>query len=145
MVPDYTLPGLVRELTGGEMRGTPALSFPVGPAGPQFGDLGPARIELKDAGWVRTNIVVFPWMKVERDGQELRADQLARSGPFLALRLPAGRHELHPVWQPDRTWLILRRLSQAMLALVGLITLVWAVARLFTRHPSPAESGESPT
>ena len=144
VVPDYTLPALVRELAGDEVREASALSFPVGQGGAQFGEMGPARIELKEARWVRTNVVVFPWMKVERDGKELRPDQLAQSGHFLFIHLPAGRHELRPVWQPDRTWSILRRLSQATFVLVGLVTLAWAVARLFARHASPAERGEAP-
>jgi hypothetical protein len=144
VVPAYTLPGLLRELTGDEVRESSALSFPVGQGGAQFGEPGAARIELKQAGWVRTNVVVFPWMKVVSDGKELRADQRAQTEHFLAIYLPAGRHELRPVWQPDRTWSILRRLSQATFVLVGLVTLAWAVARWFARHASPTERGEAP-
>jgi hypothetical protein len=145
MVPAYTLPGLVRELTGDELRDSSALSFPVGQGGASFGEASPAQIDLKREAWVRTNVVVFPWMHVTSDGKELQADQLAQSGHFLYLYLPAGRHELRPIWQPDRTWLILRRLSQVTFALVLLVTLAWAAARWFARRPSPVVRGEAVT
>jgi hypothetical protein len=125
----YDTPGLVRELRDGEAGPAMAVAFPVERSGANFGDTAAGRIELKQPGWVRTNAVVFPWLELMIDGQKARADQLARTDHFLAVYLPAGRHELSTVWRPDPVWWRLNRLSQAGFALVLLITLGWSAVR----------------
>lgn len=123
----YHVPSLVRELSPDEVRTAVELPFPVDVAGPHFGEAVPATINLGNPGWVVTNAVAFPWMKLEIAGEELRGSQLARVECFLAVYLPAGRHEIHPVWRPDPVWLLLHRLSQAGLALVLVFSAGWVV------------------
>lgn len=138
VVPDYTVPASVRELSGAELGGAAMVSFPVGGSGANFGDVGAIQVDQPHAGWVRTNAVVFPWLKLESDRQELNGDRLARADHFLAVYLPPGRSELRAVWQPDRTWTLLNRLSRAVFALVLLGTLGWAMARRFGRRTAGA-------
>ena len=127
----YDTPGLVRKLRSEELKLAGTVTFPVGRSGADFGQLGPLKVERQHAGWMRTNAVVFPWLTLECDGQVLRADQLAQTDHFLAVYLPPGVHQLRAVWQPDRIWSVLNRLSQGAFALVLLFTLGWAAARQF--------------
>lgn len=136
----YDTPGRVRNLRDEEARTAVPVAFPVSRSGTDFGDAGALRIERAQAGWVKTNAVVFPWLRVESDGQAVSADQQAQTGHFLAVHLPAGIHELRAVWQPDRAWAVLNRLSQAVFALVLLVTVAWAAVRVW-----PRRGGVTPT
>lgn len=148
VVPDYTIAGGVRELAGTELREAAVISFPVGQDRAHFGETGAVNIELKQAGWVRTNAVAFPWTELWIDGKIARVDQLARTGHFQAVYLSAGGHEVRPVWRPDPVWARLHRLSQVCFALVLVVTAAWVAIRLFFKRRPAAESaraGQVPT
>ena len=126
----YATPGMLRSMTVAEVENAVPLRFPVERAGPRFGDMGSATIQLGRARWVVTNAVVFPWMTLEIDGKKPDAHQLARLEHFVAIYLPAGVHEIRPVWRPDPVWSVLHRLSQACFLVTLVFTVAWGTARL---------------
>jgi hypothetical protein len=113
------------------------LAFPVSESGADLGQASPAHVDLQSAGWVRTNALVFPWLQLVEKGRPFRADELARSGPFVAVHLQAGGHDLRPQWQPDRIWTALNRVSFALFACAFFITLGWALWRALARLRRP--------
>ena len=137
----YHVPALVRGLNPDEIRDAVELPFPVGGAGPHFGEASPATVNLGRAGWVLTNAVAFPWMTLASDSGELRGNQLARLDCYLAVYLPAGRHEISAVWRPDPLWLLLHRVSQAVFALVLVFTAGWVV---YFNRPSVRAADQTP-
>ena len=125
----YSTEDRTKDLVGQDARNSVGTGFPVGQAGAEFGETGPVRVNLKEAGWVRTNALYFPWVELRSDGEKIAASQLGRSDFFLAAHLPAGSHELRAVWQPDPVWLRLYRISQVAFAVLMVVTLAWAAAR----------------
>ncbi|MBI5689425.1 MAG: hypothetical protein HZC55_04955 [Verrucomicrobia bacterium] len=101
-------------------------TLPVGAAGRNFGEVGSVVFGLPEAGWVATNVVVFPWNRVLVDGAEVPKEHRAAHDYRLALRLPAGSHRLSWVWEPDARARILRLLAQLSFAglTLGAIVLV---------------------
>lgn len=135
----YAVTGPVRRLDATEEASASRLTFRPGQAGVQFGEMSPARVKMEKAGWVLTNAVVFPWMKFERAGRELRGEEVARIGQFQAIHLPAGEQEIRPVWRPDPVWSTLHRLSQFTFLVVLVLTVAWAAFRLgFSRGAAVA-------
>lgn len=129
----YDTRGSLRELTEAERTSLTRAAFPVGTSGADFGVSGAARIGLESKGWVLTNAVVFPWQEVRLGYQPLAADEVARVGQFIAVRVADDARELQVVWRPDRGWWILHRGSQAGLALGLFCTAVWAAWLGFIR------------
>ncbi len=127
---DYEVPGMVRELSAAETKSAMSLEFSVGKAGPPFGRVAPLRLEASHAGWARTNVLVHPWLKLERDGKIVNREELAQVDLYLAVPLSAGPHELRVIWQPDARWFFLHQVSRMAFALTLLITAVWAARRL---------------
>jgi hypothetical protein len=83
-----------------------------------FGSARPARVALQEASWVRTNIVAFPWNRIEIDGRgvpdsDIRGDN--KTG--IVVRVPAGNHRLVIRFVPDTLWEVLRAIS--LLSLFG--------------------------
>ncbi len=124
----YGTPGRLRELTEAERGSLSHAVFPVGAAGADFGVTG-TRIGPGSKGWVLTNAVVFPWQEVRLDDQPPAADDVARVGQFVAVRVADTTRELRVVWRPDRGWWMLHRGSQIGLALGLIFTAAWAACR----------------
>ena len=132
---DYDVPGWVRKLKPEETESARVGTFPVGQSGAELGQPGSVMLELARPAWVRTNVVVFPWLELQGDGKAISAEQVAQTDGFLAVRLPAGRHELRVAWRPDPVWQALHRLSWLLFIAVLTVSVVWAAARgvqLFT-------------
>jgi hypothetical protein len=138
MARTYATEDRSRELSGQDLPGLGSLSFPVGTAGPQFGEMGAVKVDRKKAGWVRTNAVYFPWMEFRIDGRKVEPIQLARSDFFWAVYLPAGVHEVRATWRPDPVWLLLYRVGQAAFVITLIFTLAWGAARLRSRRDATA-------
>jgi len=132
-VGDYNVPGHLRELTPVERGSLTQIRLPVGGAGADFGVAGPGRIGPQKSAWVVTNAVVFPWHEVVVDGRLPGAEDVARVGHFMAVRVGGDARELRAVWRPNRGWWILHRLSQAGLAAGLAFTAGWAVWRALVR------------
>ncbi len=137
LVEAYDVPTFAPSLDKTEADHALTIALPVGMAGAAFGKVGSAKIELKKPGWVGTNVAVFPWTKLLVNGEELPAVQTARKDRFFALHLPQGTHDIQAVFQPDRWWVLLHRLSQITVMIVLAISTAWAVLHLFFR-PRPA-------
>jgi hypothetical protein len=83
-----------------------------------FGTAEPAQVALAEASWVRTNIVVFPWNRIEVDGRDVPdSDIRGDNKTGIALRVPAGNHRLVVQFVPDTAWGVLRVIS--LLSLFG--------------------------
>jgi len=130
----YTTPSIARALPEADGGDAPLLMFAGRTTPGKWNEIAPLHVGLKQAAWLRTNALVFPWLEMTSDGVKLPAAQVAREGPFYAIYVPAGRHELRPVWRPDPVWSRLHGLSQAVFALVLLFTAVWAALRLLPRR-----------
>lgn len=141
----YDVPGWLRQLPPGEAAGAVAVVFPVGKSGAEFGQPGPLRLSHTLPDWVRTNAVVFPWLELQCDGHAVAAGDLAQADGFLAVRVPAGRHELRVVWRPDPAWQTLQRLSWRLFLGVLAVTLIWAAARAAQAFTLPRARAAEPT
>ena len=142
---DYDVPGWVRRLTPDEAAGAVAGTFPVGRSGAEFGQPGALSFELARPAWVRTNAVVFPWLELQSKGNAISAEQVAQTDGFLAVRLPAGRHELRVAWRPDPVWQVLHRLSWLLFTAVFAVSAVWAGARGVQLFTLPNARAAEPT
>jgi hypothetical protein len=142
---DYDVPGWVRRLKPEDAASAVLGTFPVGQSGAEFGQPGSLSLDLARPAWVRTNAVVFPWLELQSDGKAISAEQVAQTDGFLAVRSPAGRHELRVVWRPDSPWQALRRLSWLLFAAVLAVSAVWAAARGVQLFTLPSARAAEPT
>ena len=140
-VGDYNVPGRLRELTPVEQAGLTPIRLPVGTAGADFGVAGPGRIGPQKSAWVVTNAVVFPWHEVVVDGRLPGAEDVARVGHFMAVRVASDARELRAVWRPEPRWWFLHRLSQAAMAAGLAFTAGWALWRGLGRTRNPSAGG----
>jgi len=141
----YDVPDWVRRLTPDEAASAVVEAFPVGQSGAEFGQPGSLSLELAQPAWVRTNAVVFPWLELQSDGQAISADQVAQTDGFLAVRSPAGRHELRVAWRPDPVWQALHRLSWLLFTAVLAASVLWAGARRVQLFTLPSARAAEPT
>jgi len=74
-----------------------------------FGHTRPMKLVLAEPTWVMTNILVFPWSKIELDGAEVK-DVRTHWGKLTVL-VPAGEHRLTTHFRPPLLFRILRPLS----------------------------------
>ena len=98
--------------------------FGVEVEGGNFGESQPLTVTMDRAGFVGTNVLVFPWNRFEVDGQEVPASNLRTwNGPtvYTAVPVSAGTHTVRHRFEPDRTWRFLCWIAQATL-------LVWVFA-----------------
>ena len=142
---DYDVPRTVRELGAGDAARAATVAFPVSHAGADFGEVGSCSVDFKEAGWVKTNAVVFPWLEILCDGRAVPGPELSQTDQFLAVHLPAGRHELRCVETPDPVWRGLRRLSFATFGLLLAISAVWALPRWRQALTLPSARAAEPT
>ena len=83
-----------------------------------FGSAQPAPVALADTSWVRTNIIAFPWNRIEIDGRDVRdSDIRGDNKTGIVVRVPAGNHRLVVQFVPDSAWRVLRVIS--LLSLFG--------------------------
>jgi hypothetical protein len=94
--------------------------------------LQPIHLELGDASWVATNIQAFSWNAFAIDQQLIPKSSLRVYNGGLAVRIPAGKHELTSEFVPDRIWRILRAISQ--LAMLLWCIQMFVVATLSVRR-----------
>jgi hypothetical protein len=79
----------------------------------RFGRTIPMKLVLAEPTWVMTNILAFPWSKIELDGAEVK-DVRTHWGKLTVL-VPAGEHELTMHFRPPLLFRILRPLSIIMM------------------------------
>ncbi len=125
---DYATPLSVKDVSNEALGNSQVLRF-ADAEGSRGDEIGSLMVSLQDGAWLRTNIFVFPWWDMTCDGKKLPPAQLAHHGAFLAVQVPAGLHELRPVWHPDRMWTVLYYLSRLTFAVTLLVTAAWAAAR----------------
>lgn len=125
---DYAAPTLLAALPA-DAGAMVDVRFPTGTAGGKFGVVEPVRVSVSsranaaETRWHATNLVVFPWSRLLRDGREIPRSDLAVKAGRVCVRLPAGEHELRFTWEPPAIWRRLRALSHGAVMLVGLATL----------------------
>jgi hypothetical protein len=101
------------------------VAFGVGRAGGTFGVVEPTRLSLREAGWVVTNVVAFPWNELLVDGHPVAPGLVARWR--MAVKLPVGEHTLSWNWRPPPLWVQLLGVSRVgfALALAGAAIAFW--------------------
>jgi hypothetical protein len=114
---DYATPDLFVPLTDEESMIAAPLTFSFD-SKDDFGAAQPAQIALNETSWIRTNILAFPWNHIEVDGHDAPRSEIRRdSKSGIALRVPAGNHQLEVRFIPDSAWEVLRVIS--LLSLFG--------------------------
>jgi hypothetical protein len=123
---DYLIPGLYPDLDGSESAGSTQKFFSVLSSG-QFGGVEPMIVEYPTTTWIRTQVMGFPWNRLLLDGQmvdvrdmRLWSATTARPPHAVAIKVPAGRHELRYAFTPDAIWSVLRLSSAAALMVFAL-------------------------
>jgi hypothetical protein len=129
LIPYYTTPTAVLELNDVEERSAIRMSFPVGHEGGKFGQVETAQVSLDQAGWVVTNVLVFPWSRIWVNGKRWGGNDLRRQGSFFAVRLPAGTANLRWEWHPDPIWSVLHTIGEIAFVFVMLVTICWLFVR----------------
>jgi len=114
---DYATPDLFIPLTAEEAVSAVPVKFTFD-SKVDFGAARPAPVALAEASWVRTNIMAFPWNRIEIDGRgvpdsDIRGDNMTG----IVVRVPAGNHRLVLRFVPDTLWEVLRVIS--LLSLFG--------------------------
>jgi hypothetical protein len=137
---DYTTAALYPERDPGA-RPTREVSFAVG-TGDEFGEPQPLHVTLDADAWLATNVEVFPWNRIVLDGTELPDADLRRDGPRFVVAAAAGAHTLELQTDPAPTWVALRTLSFAVLALWA-TALIWLHARAWWRARRASRHGGS--
>jgi hypothetical protein len=127
----YATPDLFIPLTAEEAGSAVPVTFAFN-SRDDFGAAQPARVALAEDSWVRTNIIAFPWNRIEIDGRDvLDSDVRGDNKTGIALRVPAGNHILVFQFVPDAIWGVLRVIS--LLSLFG--WLIIEIVLSVKQHP----------
>jgi hypothetical protein len=92
-----------------------------------FGEVSPTRFELAAPENVCLQVQPFPWNHVYLDGERLDEARTHTRPQGYTLTLPAGKHEVACLWQPDSAWVWLDMLSKFMTLAGGLTVIGLAV------------------
>jgi len=143
-VTDYATPGRYTSLSAAERDGMTQVWIPVG-NDDAFGEPQPLHVTLPHDVWADTNVEAFPLNHLSIDGVVVADEQLRVDNVRLVVHLPAGEHVLTMATEPDATWLWLRTISFAVLALwfagVAYLNLrPWWRRRRAARELSPARA-----
>jgi len=113
----YATPSLYTPITTEDRAGLTWVSIPVGDTGDEFGMPLPVQFVQAKTGWVATNVQVFPWNHFVLDGVVVPDDDVRVAYIRAIVRVPQGEHTLELRTVADPTWLLLRPVSFAVLAL----------------------------
>jgi hypothetical protein len=118
-----------------------------------FGEYRPRTVHLDQAGYVLTQVQLFPWNHLYVDGRAVPPEML-RSwrgtcrrvdyGPCMAVPVPAGKHVIEYRLETNRRWIVLYRVSSTVLilwiALVMILKILALVQAARERRESVKES-----
>jgi hypothetical protein len=126
---DYATPDLFIPLTAAEAESAVPVNFAFD-SKDDFGVARPVQVALAEASWVRTNIIAFPWNRIDIDGRDTPdSDIRGDNKTGVALRVSAGNHRLVFRFVPDLAWKILRVISLLSLFCWLFIEIVFSVLR----------------